>query len=46
MIFRINSETEKGGARPDPDSSEKHHKVVLTVQIKKDLANSIFTKSP
>jgi hypothetical protein len=36
----------KGGARLDPDSSEKHHKVVLTVQIKKDLANSIFTKSP
>ncbi|RNA63519.1 hypothetical protein D1631_17175 [Chryseobacterium nematophagum] len=46
LVFRINSETGKGGARLYPDSSEKHHKIALTVHTnKKDLANSIFTES-
>lgn len=46
LVFRINSETGKGGARLYIDSSEKYYKILLTVHTnKKDLANSIFTES-
>ena len=46
LVFRINSESGKGGARLYIDSSEKYHKIVLTVNTnKKDLANSVFTES-
>lgn len=47
LVFRINSETGKGGARLYYDyENEDFHKVLLNIDLAgKDLSNSIFTKS-
>lgn len=47
LVFRINSETGKGGARLYSDyENEDFHKVLLNIDLAgKDLSNSIFTKS-
>lgn len=46
LVFRINRETGKGGARLYFDDSEDFHKVQLNINKgDSDLSNSIFTKS-
>lgn len=46
LVYKINSESGKGGARLYPDSSEKYYKITLLVhKNKKDLSNSLFTES-
>lgn len=46
LVFRINRETGKGGARLYIDDSEDFHKIQLNItKGDDDLSNSIFTKS-
>jgi len=46
LVYRINSETGKGGARLYFDETEDYYKILLNIHKNdSDLSNSIFTKS-